>query len=196
LTASLLDALIAEPEFSEHHQCTVAAASATTYGAVRAVTALEVRSLVPLMALRILPIAIRHPGRLGGTVSEGLRTVGSRPAVEQLLAGGFVELAERAGQEYVVGAIGRFWTLSDSAPVQLSGQREFVDFDRAGYAKGALNFIVEPSPGGSRLSTETRIVTTSPDARRAFGRYWRLVEPGSALIRRSWLAAIRRRAEG
>jgi hypothetical protein len=196
LTTSLLDALIAEPQFSEHHECAVAASPAATYDAVRSVTALEVRTLVPLMAIRTVPVALRHPLRLAGTIGAGFRTIGSRPVIEQFLNGGFVELAERAGQEYVAGAIGRFWTLSDSAPVPLAGAREFGDFDRPGYAKAALNFAVEPDRAGSRLSTQTRVVTTSADARRSFGRYWRLVLPGSAMIRRSWLAAIRRRAEG
>ena len=45
------------------------------------------------------------------------------------------------------------------------------------------------------VTTETRIATTDERARRRFARYWRLVHPGSALIRIDWLRAIRRRAE-
>ena len=33
----------------------------------------------------------------------------------------------------------------------------------------------------------------SPEATQAFLRYWRVIRPGSGAIRRSWLAAIRRR---
>jgi hypothetical protein len=32
-------------------------------------------------------------------------------------------------------------------------------------------------------------------ARRAFAHYWLVVRPGSGAVRRSWLRAIRRRAE-
>ncbi len=195
MPSSLLDALIAEPEFSEHHECDVAAPPASTYAAIREVTALDIRPLAPLMAVRTLPVALRHPRRIAGTIGEGIRTARSRPVLDQFLAGGFIALAEEPGREYVAGAAGRFWTLSDSAPVRFDGAPEFDGFDEPGYAKAALNFIVEPSSVGSRLSTETRVVTTSAGAHRSFGRYWRLILPGSALIRRSWLAAIRRRAE-
>jgi hypothetical protein len=44
------------------------------------------------------------------------------------------------------------------------------------------------------VSTETRVFATSPAARRRFAAYWRVIYPGSAIIRRSWLRAIRHRA--
>lgn len=47
----------------------------------------------------------------------------------------------------------------------------------------------------SRLVTETRIVPADESARRAFGRYWRLVGPFSGLIRNRWLAAAARAIE-
>ena len=54
----------------------------------------------------------------------------------------------------------------------------------------------EPAPGGGTLlTTETRIQATDDQARRSFRRYWRVIYPGSAAIRRAWLRAIRRRAE-
>jgi hypothetical protein len=54
----------------------------------------------------------------------------------------------------------------------------------------------QPSPsGGTLLTTETRIQATDDHARRSFRRYWLLIHPGSAAIRRAWLRAIRRRAE-
>jgi hypothetical protein len=45
------------------------------------------------------------------------------------------------------------------------------------------------------LTTETRVYATDPAARRRFARYWRVIYPGSSLIRRMWLRAIRKRAE-
>ncbi len=45
------------------------------------------------------------------------------------------------------------------------------------------------------LTTETRVFATDSRARRRFAVYWRVIYPGSALIRRSWLDAIKRRAE-
>ena len=58
-----------------------------------------------------------------------------------------------------------------------------------------MNFLVTPDgPDGSLVSTETRVFATSDDARRQFARYWRVIYPGSAIIRRMWLRAIARRA--
>jgi hypothetical protein len=46
----------------------------------------------------------------------------------------------------------------------------------------------------SRLTTETRVVGTTPEATKLFGRYWLVIRPWSGAIRRSSLSAIRRRA--
>jgi hypothetical protein len=59
-----------------------------------------------------------------------------------------------------------------------------------------MNFEILPeSPTASRLRTETRIQATDARAKRRFGLYWTFIQPGSALIRRVWLRAVRKRAE-
>jgi len=59
-----------------------------------------------------------------------------------------------------------------------------------------MNFIVErEAPNICRVTTETRVYATDPASVRKFARYWRVIYPGSALIRRMWLGAIKRRAE-
>ena len=64
-----------------------------------------------------------------------------------------------------------------------------------GFALAAMNFMVTPDgPGASIISTETRVFANSPESRRKFARYWRVIYPGSALIRRMWLRAVRQRA--
>ena len=72
-------------------------------------------------------------------------------------------------------------------------RESFTSFKDPGYAKAVMSFLVRAEGRGSRLITETRIGTTDPAAARSFRRYWRLVRPGSGLIRRSWLAAVHRR---
>ena len=58
-----------------------------------------------------------------------------------------------------------------------------------------MNFMVTADgPGRSLVSTETRVFANSPSARRQFATYWRLIYPGSAIIRRMWLRAVRKRA--
>jgi hypothetical protein len=43
------------------------------------------------------------------------------------------------------------------------------------------------------VTSETRILATDEAARSAFTRYWRIIYPGSALIRVLWLDAVERR---
>lgn len=58
----------------------------------------------------------------------------------------------------------------------------------------AFDFRAEPRPGGSLLTTETRVHALTPRALRIFRLYWFAVGPFSALIRRRWLKAIAARA--
>ncbi len=59
-----------------------------------------------------------------------------------------------------------------------------------------MNFRLGPAANGrTALETETRVFVTDAGTLRAFAAYWRTIYPGSALIRRSWLEAVRRRAE-
>jgi DNA-binding transcriptional regulator LsrR (DeoR family) len=81
--------------------------------------------------------------------------------------------------------------------IAVGGGEDFAAFDQAGYAKMAANFRLVPLAGGRaiQLSTETRVVCTDAASARRFARYWWLIRPASGAIRRSWLAAIKRRAE-
>ena len=70
---------------------------------------------------------------------------------------------------------------------------DFAGFSEPGWVKIAVDLTATPVGAGALLATETRIAATSDDARRAFGRYWRVVRPGSDLVRTSWLRAAERR---
>ena len=73
---------------------------------------------------------------------------------------------------------------------------DFVKFSEAGYVKAAMNFLVESAgPGRSTVTTETRVIATDPVSLRSFRRYWTIVAPFSALIRRRMLSLIRQQAE-
>ena len=183
---SRLEALMPEWEVREFHETSVAVPPAVAFTAARAVTAPEVRLFLPLMALRLLPAAFSRRG-----IAVDLRA----PLIDLFVRNGFVLLDELPGRELVLGAAGRFWLPGGGEPPEhLRTAADFERFDEPGYAKGIVNLLVEPAGARSRVSTETRVACTDAHARRSFRRYWRLVHPGSALIRRSWLAAIRRRA--
>jgi len=61
---------------------------------------------------------------------------------------------------------------------------------------GVMNFLVrDEGDGRSRLTTETRVFADTERSLRGFTAYWRVIYPGSSLIRVEWLRAIKRRAE-
>ena len=94
---------------------------------------------------------------------------------------GLAELDRREG-EVVFGGSGTPWR-----PGGLI--RTFADA-RPGSVRIATDFRSD----GESLTTETRIAAVDDAARRSFLRYWRVVGPFSALIRRRWLAQIAKRA--
>ena len=184
---SLLDEVLPRFDASEVHDVWVAAPPEVAFAAVKQVTVGEIRLLTPLEALRALPgLLARRPV---------FRPDPSARALEQFTTG-VVPLGEYAGREIAAGAIGSFWRLVGNERAEVRTREEYLSFDEPGYAKAAISFLVRPEGRGSRVITETRVAGTSPEATRAFLRYWRAIRLGSGAIRRSWLAAIRRRAVG
>ena len=164
----LIDDVVPRYHFRERHAIEVAAPSARVFAAVRETTLAETPIAFVLFRLRGIPAS-----RTGALLDQ--------------LPERFTVLAEEPGVELVVGGIGQPWRLSGG----MRSPTEFDAFDEPGYAKMALNFRLE----GRTLTTETRVLLTDEAARRKFARYWLVVRFGSALVRRSWLRAIKRRAE-
>lgn len=184
---TLLDALMPAFDTNEVHHIWVPATPEKTYAALIATTGREIRLLGPLMALRTLPALLagrKPPADKQSTVIDGL------------VQGGFVRLGEETGREIVLGVVGQFWKPVGNQPTtEVSDRESFLAFAQPDYTKATLNFLVRREGSGSRIITETRIVGTDAAARRKFRRYWFVIRGGSGAIRRSWLAAIRRRLE-
>lgn len=113
--------------------------------------------------------------------------------LDDLCRAGFVILAEEPDSEIVLGLVGRFWV--PHGELRRLDPGAFACFGEPGYAKAVWNFRVEQDEAGSVVSTETRVATTDGPSHRSFARYWRLVGPFSALIRRRALRLIRAQAE-
>jgi hypothetical protein len=94
---------------------------------------------------------------------------------------GLLELA-RTDAEIVLGGSGTPWR-------PRGGIHPFADA-RAGQVRIVVDFRAD----GERLTTETRVAAVDEAALRAFRRYWRVVGPFSAVIRRRWLRTIARSA--
>jgi hypothetical protein len=184
----LLDEVLATWDFRESHDIRVRRSPETVYRSLREVTPRETHITSALFAVRLLPSIIRRRPRP--------RFDPDLPLIDQFINAGFKLLAETPGEEMVAGVIGRFWKATAGPMADFHDREDFVRFQEAGYAKAAINFSVEAIDDGTRLASETRIRATDAAARRSFGRYWLLIGIGSATIRRSWLRAIKRRAEG
>ena len=104
-------------------------------------------------------------------------------------------LADVPGRELVLGIAGRFWSVTGGG-MRVSAD-DFATFAPPDTARAALDFRFECLAGGNtRVTTETRITCSDERARRRFAAYWRIVRPGSGLIRREILRRLRARAEG
>lgn len=180
-----LDEFVPACQFREAHSIRIRAQRDAVYEAVKSVTAREIRFFRLLTWLR--------SPRLSRAGRENiLAAPADSPLLDVALRSGFLLLAEDPGRELVFGTIlcGRLPRVSRPVP------GDFVKLDRPGLCKVAMNFRLQEETGGwVRLSTETRVLALDASARRRFAAYWRVILPGSALIRKMWLEAIRRRAE-
>jgi hypothetical protein len=183
----LLEELIPENDFGEVHSARLWAPPEGALSAIKQVTPGEMPLVRLLFAVRSIPAYV--------VGKRGLPTDRTEPLYEQMLDFGFVLLAEEPGREVVFGGIGQMFEVSGGLRPVFGDADEFVAFQEPGYAKVAMNFSVEAWADGTKARTETRVLATDAASHRRFGRYWRLIRPGSASIRRSWLAAAKRRAE-
>lgn len=183
-----LDGFTPVYQFAEFHTIQVAASKEQTWRAIKETTAGEI------FLFRTLTW-IRRFGRCGP--ESILNAPEDRPLLDVATQTGFLLLTEIPEREIVIGT-------AVVAPPAPPGQRsrnaltpeEFRNLDAPGFALAAMNFrLEETGPGVCRVTTETRVYATDVASRRVFARYWRLIYPGSALIRRSWLRAVQLRAE-
>jgi hypothetical protein len=174
----------------ERHRIRVRAAPERVYAALRSTDLAAHPAVRVLLLLRAIPAMLTDGARRREIRERGLRPV-TLAAFEEH---GFRVLDEDAPRELVIGLEGAFWKPTGNLrPVDTGG---FADPVPPGLARAAWNFAVVPEVGGGCvLHTETRILTGDAGARRRFRLYWTLVRPGSGLIRRLMLRAIRAEAE-
>jgi len=180
-----LDHFIPAYQFHEVHVMAIHASRERVDDAIRSVTADEI-------ALFHTLTWIRRFGRPGP--ESILNAPGDKPLLDVAMRSGFLRLADDAGREIVLGglvAAPRGWR-----PHGRPTPERFRALRQPGFGLVAMNFLLrDAGPGVCTLTTETRVYATDPATCRRFAPYWRLIYPGSAVIRRMWLDAIRRRAE-
>jgi len=177
-----LDQFVPVWEFSEFHEIKIAAPPERVYAAVKSVQADEIALFNALTWIR----------RGGRELPESILNAGvQKPLLDVATQSNFIWLADEAPRELVIGTI-------IAAPPRVARDLTPALFRKRVSHRltlAAMNFAVHPDgSGGSIVSTETRVHANNPASRRAFAVYWRLIYPGSAIIRRMWLRAVERRA--
>lgn len=172
-------------QFAEHHAIPVQASARQVYEALLTVSADEIPLYRTLVWVR----------RGGHSDSESiLNPPDGVPLVTVATRTSFVPLAVRPDAEFVMGTV-----VIAPPGVRLalgSDPESFKALTQPGFAKATIGFTIEPlREGWTRLTTETRVHATDYVSRATFARYWRVIAPGSALIRLMWLRAVKVRAE-
>ena len=177
-----LDRFASQWQFREFHSLRIAAPPERVYQAVTAVTADEIFLFRTLTWIR----------RAGRPLPRTILDAGTeRPLLEVATSSDFVMLADDPPREIVIGTV----VISPPGARTHATPELYRNELPPGFALATMNFLIRSEVGGgSVLSTETRVFASDDDARRRFAVYWRVIYPGSSLIRRMWLRAIRARA--
>jgi hypothetical protein len=150
------------------------------------------------VVIRVLLDLRSFPNRMQRLL-KGQPAESARPplTLDDMARAGFVLLGERPGHEIAFGTVVQPWkAVTDDEPAPQLDADRFAAFDTPGYVKVAFNIRVVPySSGRALITTETRTAATDPTSLRRFARYWLLVGPFSALIRRLMLRIVRADAE-
>lgn len=184
-STALLESIMPVYEMQEVHSTHVDAPPARAFVAILAVTPGETALARPFLWIRTIP------GRVSGGAPVD-EAVWRRPFLSMPSTAVLGRVPDR---EIVVGLIGKFWRLRHGERVAVESREQFMAFNNAGFCVSTLSFHVDPEGAGSRVTSVTRVRTTDPESRRAFLWYWRAIGTGSAVLRRTWLRAVKARAE-
>lgn len=177
-----LDDIMPEYQFSETHSARIHAPRDRVLEAVRQSTFGDMKSLVSLLKVRAA--VLRLPSNETGVFVANMRIL------DAFIASGYVS---GSSDNEILMAGGA--NLIAKGPLRPRTLQEFADDREPGVIKIGYNFkVVETGDGWSNLTAETRMAASDQFSRGA-ARYWRLIVPGSGLLRRQWLGGIKHRAE-
>ena len=172
-------------QFAEKHEIRVNAPPETAFAAIRAVRAKDI------LFFRLLT-AIRRCGRAGP--ESVLNAPNEKPLLDVATQTTFLLLTAEPPRELVVGTV-----IAAPPESRASGKlipEIFGQRLKPGVVLATMNFLVRPVEGrASIIVSETRVYANDAPAIRRFAIYWRFIHPGSDIIRRMWLRAIKLRAE-
>lgn len=146
-----------------------------------------------LMTLRAVPALLLSP-RATWTRWRSIAAARETRSTRNLRSGAFIKLEATPPTDLILGLTGRFW--SPSGGLVASDTATFREPVPHGLARATWSFHIDPiSPGRSCLQTETRVLCADSATRTSFLRYWRVIRPGSGIIRWALLRQVKHAAE-
>lgn len=178
-----LDRIMPEYQFFERHSARIHARPEQVMEAVRQSTFGDMKSLATLLKIR--GAALHAPSGDTGVFAQDKRVLDAFSASGYLSGGSGHEIVMCGGAN-----------VRAKRSLEVHTLQEFADYREQGAVKMAFDFTAEDAGDGwSTITAETRVLATDDLTRRGMGRYWRLIVPGSGLLRRQWLDGIKKRAE-
>ncbi|MFX0537881.1 hypothetical protein ACQBAT_03875 [Ornithinimicrobium sp. Y1847] len=171
---SELVALLPGAEFGEFHHGVIDAGPEEVWRALHLVRWSDLRLSKPLLLAR---------------------GFGAGPGMDRGVLATFEPLGVTVGQpptRTFVAMVGRPWSPVPGSRT-VSTPEEVADFAEPGWLRYGMEWHLVPLPGDRTLvETWTVCAPTDATARRRFRAYWTVVRPGSGLIRREIIGAVRR----
>ncbi len=184
---TVLDDAMPEYQFSEQHSARIHARPEQVMQAIRQLTVGDMKSLVTLLKIRGAALRLHDTGDF----VRHVRSLQDTRLLDTFSQSGYVF----GGSEHEIVICGGA-NMRAKRPLEVRTVQEFADYREQRAVKMAFDFNVEDAGGGwSTVTAETRVVATDDSTRRGMGRYWRLIVPGSGLLRLQWLEGIKKRAE-
>ncbi len=178
-----IDTLMPDYSFREYHEVQVQSSPDKVMQAAHQASISDIPTVRFLLRLRALAGGKRE-------IIDRSRQEKTGPGSQSKHRNGFFSDTN----EFASGKIMKTW--ASASPPTMTTAEQFISFKDSGYVKVAFNFSVTSLGNGKTLlSSETRVHANDDKARRIFGRYWRIIYPGSAITRRVWLDAVAARAE-
>ena len=191
----LLDKYLPVYDFMEDYTVKIRAPADVAYHAVMEFTMAETPFFV-----RVLSFLRTVPEKMVGRDFSPVKN--QEPYLSQECRDFFTELDNQPPDEYVFGLIvpgdiGRIWKKSSELDFRLADSEEFLSFNNEAYLKVVMDIFVQGNEktNDTTVRAEWRIGALSPQAKKRFTSYWRIVGPFSHYIQKCMLKAIKKRAE-
>jgi hypothetical protein len=177
-----LDDVMPEYQFNERHSARIHARPEQVIEAIRQSTVGDLKSLVTLLKIR---------AAVSRTPFHDIGEWRDKRMLDMFSTSGYLF----GGSEHEIAIFG-VWNVRANRRPEVGTLQEVADYREQGGVKMGYDFNVEDAGGGwSTINAETRVLALDDFTRRGAARYWRLIVPGSGLLRLQWLEGIKKRAE-